>query len=82
MKVCNEYGANCSIMVGLGHIYNAQKNFIWAREYLGEAINLEKDKKTASCSYGELGLLYLNTGKIQEVEDNFKKAIEINPDIE
>jgi len=43
---------------------------------------LKINNQSYSCPYEGLGLLYLKNGKLKEAADSFKKAIEINPDVE
>ncbi|MFC1576270.1 tetratricopeptide repeat protein, partial [Candidatus Omnitrophota bacterium] len=58
-----------------------------ANYHLGDLDSSEKEFKSAlnqnfTCPYEGLGMIYLKQGKTKEAEKNFKKAIEINPDIE
>ncbi|MFH0917879.1 MAG: tetratricopeptide repeat protein, partial [Candidatus Omnitrophota bacterium] len=49
---------------------------------LGVEQSLKINATTYSCPYEGLGMLYLTQGKTKEAEANFKKAIQINPEIE
>jgi tetratricopeptide (TPR) repeat protein len=51
-----------------------------ARQYLQDAMKAKNSNFV--CPYEGMGLLHLHKGELKEAERDFKKAIEINPDID
>lgn len=62
-----------------GNVKGAQKKYNDAISDFGEAIRLRSDFAEA---YWERGLVYQKTGRQNEAEADFRKAKELNPDVE
>ncbi|MBN2532999.1 MAG: tetratricopeptide repeat protein [Spirochaetales bacterium] len=69
----------------LGFIYEEKANYNRALEEYSKSLTLIKqelpfDFKTGSEVYARIGNIYMKLNKLAEAEENFYKAIEINPD--
>jgi tetratricopeptide (TPR) repeat protein len=80
-NMLKKYGASCTIMSGLGHIYNAKKDFNKAREYFEKAIQLGKNRKDSNTIMALLGLGWVeaNEHKDKEALKYYQKVLEEEP---
>ncbi|MDP3012636.1 MAG: tetratricopeptide repeat protein, partial [Candidatus Subteraquimicrobiales bacterium] len=69
-NIIHEYGVSCSALAGLGHVYNARKEFFRAREYFTEGLKLSGERKDKYRIFALLGLGWVNAN-----EHNDKEAV-------
>jgi len=77
-EITQKNGKSCITLAGLGHIANARKNFVRAREYFEEAIKLSADNKD---EYNYRNFAVLGLGWVNANEHKDKEAIECYKEI-
>lgn len=68
---------NASLYISLGNVYRAMGDSKKAEEYLSKGRSLQS--KTSYLYHHNLGVEYKFDGKIDEAEEEFKKALELEP---
>jgi tetratricopeptide (TPR) repeat protein len=68
-SLINKYGTNCAILSGLGHIYNARKDYKLARQYFDDALKYpDSNMIDENRIMAMLGLGWVNANEHKQLE--------------